>query len=180
MRALRHRYNFRTCCQEILERPAVAATDWKDTSHDLGGITYVYRLEEHKLRFASSSSTGLRRWYIPSRCRYRLMHPVFPTRLSVTETQSPPPSFGPPGTTFELDCGYHLRVFYEGIHESHDCMQKEPSARTWYSKSLSAGPLGLRAWIWPSSGRFGSTAYILGLIEVMTNLSLPDLVRFRA
>ena len=38
----------------------------------------------------------------------------------------------------------------------------------------------LRAWIWPSSGRFGGTAYTLGLIKVMANLSPPDLVRFRA
>ena len=33
--------------------------------------------------------------------------------MSATETQSSPPSSGPPDTTFELDCGYHLRVFYE-------------------------------------------------------------------
>ena len=48
-------------------------------------------------------------------------------------------------------------------------------------KSLSAGPLRLRAWIWLSSGRFSSTASTLRSIEVgMVNLSLPDLVRFRA
>ena len=34
-----------------------------------------------------------------------------------------------PDTTFKLDCGYHLRVIYENINEeSHDCMEKEPSA----------------------------------------------------
>ena len=36
-------------------------------------------------------------------------------------------------------------------------MQKEPSARAWHGKSLSAGPLGLRAWIWPSTGGFDIT-----------------------
>ena len=30
-----------------------------------------------------------------------------------------------------------------------------------YGKSLSAGPLRLRAWIWPSTGEFDSTACIL-------------------
>ena len=59
-----------------------------------------------------------------------------------------------------------------------------------YGKSLSAGPLGLRAWIWPSTRGFNSTACILhttyangnnpGPIEGMVNLSPPDLVRFRA
>ena len=33
-----------------------------------------------------------------------------------------------PGTTFKLDCGYHLCVFYDNIQKSHDRMQKEPSA----------------------------------------------------
>ena len=32
-------------------------------------------------------------------CRYRLMHPDFPTWSSATETQSSPPSPSPPGTT---------------------------------------------------------------------------------
>ena len=50
----------------------------------------------------SLSSTGLRRCYATSRCRYRLMHPGFPTRLSATETQSSPPSSGSPGTTFAV------------------------------------------------------------------------------
>ena len=30
--------------------------------------------------------------------------------MSATETQSSPLNPGPPSTTFELDCGYHLRV----------------------------------------------------------------------
>ena len=48
----------------------------------------------------SSSSTGFGRCYATSRCRYRLMHPSFPTRL--IETQSSPSSPGPPGTNLEL------------------------------------------------------------------------------
>ena len=43
---------------------------------------------------SSSSSTSFRRCYATSRCRYRLMHPGFPTRSSATETQSSPPSSG--------------------------------------------------------------------------------------
>ena len=42
-------------------------------------------------------------------------------------------------------------------------------AKTMYAKSLSAGPLGLRAWIWLSQCEVG-----------MVNLSPPDRVRFRA
>ena len=49
-----------------------------------------------------------------------------------------------------------------------------------YDKSLPAGFLKLRARIWPSTGGFDSTAYTLGFIEVMANLSTLDLVRFRA
>ena len=49
------------------------------------------------------------------------MHLGFPTQLSATKTQSSPPSSGPPSTTFELNCGYHLRIFYEDIKwESYD------------------------------------------------------------
>ena len=44
-------------------------------------------------------------------------------------------------------------------------MQKEPSAWVWHYKSLSAGPLRLRALIWPSTGRFDNTACILWPIE---------------
>ena len=159
------------------------STDEKNTSHDSGRIAYVYQMEGHKLRFdpchhqpadllggfinrfcdgisagkvpttiqSSLLLTGLRRCYATSRCKYRLMYPGFPTRSLATETQSSPPSPGPPGTTFELDCGYHLCVFYESIYESH---KRTFSAGLWRSKSLSAGLVGLRAWIWPSSGRF--------------------------
>ena len=42
-------------------------------------------------------------------------------------------------------------------------------AKTMYAKSLSAGPLRLRAWIWLSRCEVG-----------MVNLSPPDRVRFRA
>ena len=54
----------------------------------------------------SSSSTGFGRCYATSRCRYRLMHPGFPTRLSATKTHSSSPSSGARGTTFRLGCGY--------------------------------------------------------------------------
>ena len=58
-----------------------------------------------------------------------MIHPGFLTRLLATEIQSPPPSPSPPGIAFELDCSYHLRVIYENINsESHDYIQKEPSA----------------------------------------------------
>ena len=57
MVSLRHREDSRTRYQKILGRPAVAATDWT-TSHDSGGIAYVYRLEEYELQFASSLATG--------------------------------------------------------------------------------------------------------------------------
>ena len=35
--------------------------------------------------------------------------------MLASKSQCSPPSFGPPGTTFELDCGYHLHIFYENI-----------------------------------------------------------------
>ena len=54
----------------------------------------------------SSSSTGFGRYYATNRCRYRLMHPGFLTRLSTTETQSLSSSFGPRGTTFRLGYVY--------------------------------------------------------------------------
>ena len=75
-------------------------TDWKDTSHNLGGISYVYQLTIHNLggiayvirriqvTIWSLLLTGLRRWYTTSRCRYQLMYPSFPTRSLATETQS--------------------------------------------------------------------------------------------
>ena len=58
--------------------------------------------------------------------------------ILATETQFLPPSSGPPGTTFELDCGYHLRTSCKDINPHVDE----------YGKSLSAGPVRLRAWIW--------------------------------
>ena len=36
--------------------------------------------------------------------------------MSATKTQSSSASSGFPGTTFEPDCGYYLRVFYERKH----------------------------------------------------------------
>ena len=57
------------------------------------------------IRFLSLS-VGLQKLYVTNRCRYRLMHTGFPTRLSETETQSSTSSFGPRGNTFRLDCGF--------------------------------------------------------------------------
>ena len=37
-------------------------------------------------------------------------------------------------------------------------------------KSLSAGPLRLRTWIWPSSGRFSSTALTLRPVGMVISL----------
>ena len=57
---------------------------------------------------------------------------------------------------FELDCGYHSHASHDDIdprsrskatNDLADDMQKELSAQIRHSKSLSAGPLGLRAWI---------------------------------
>ena len=45
--------------------------------------------------------------------------------MVVTETQSWPPSFGPLGTTFELDCGYHQRVSCKDINPCPDCLQNK-------------------------------------------------------
>ena len=169
---------------------------------------HIHGLEGHQLR-SDSRHCRLTQWAGADTNRCTWLAEVFTplNSMSATKTQSSPPSFGPPGTIFELDCNYYLCVFYENINwESHDCMQKEPSVlacdianpfppylwgyvhgfgyhngQYWmYGKSLSAGLLRLRAWIWPLSGRFGSTAYILGLIEIMANLSTPDLVRFWA
>ena len=71
----------------------------------------------------SLSLTGFGKGYTTSRRRYRLMHLGFPTWLSGTKTQSSLLSSGLPGTTFELDCSYHLRIFFEDIEwKSHDCM----------------------------------------------------------
>ena len=87
------------------------STNWKDTSYDLilgvtDRLTKILRDEP---------------------VQTELMQPASLTQSS-TKTQSSPPSSGSSGTTREFDCDYHLRVFYENIQESHDCMQREPSA----------------------------------------------------
>ena len=108
----------RARCQEILRRPAVAPDTYSSS-------------EGHQLRFdsrhrrsayeddtpvtirSSSSSTSFRRCYATSWCRYRLMHPGFPIRLSATKTQSPPPSSGSFGTTSDFNCSCHPHVTYK-------------------------------------------------------------------
>ena len=103
------------------------------TSHGLGGIAYVYRLEGHELRFAlhrcqlayddSTFQAGIDDWCTPA----------FSTWLSTTKTQSPTPSPGPLGTILGISWLQAKRTF---------------STSLWHSKSLSAGPVGLHAWIW--------------------------------
>ena len=36
---------------EMTQTRLLLSTNWKDTSHDLGGIAYVYQLKGHELRF---------------------------------------------------------------------------------------------------------------------------------
>ena len=57
-----------------------------------------------------SSLTDLSICYATSRCRYRLMHLGFSTQSTETQSWLPSPSL--PGTTFELNCSYHLCAFY--------------------------------------------------------------------
>ena len=51
MRALQHQENLKICYQERALDLQLLYTNWKDTSHNSGVIIYVYRLEEHELRF---------------------------------------------------------------------------------------------------------------------------------
>ena len=51
MRALRHRENLTIVARKCFEGLQSLHTNWKDTSHDLGGIAYVYQLKGHELRF---------------------------------------------------------------------------------------------------------------------------------
>ena len=44
-----------------------------------------------------------------------IRHPASPTQLPATELSLHLQVLIPPGTTFELNCGYHLRVFNENI-----------------------------------------------------------------
>ena len=54
-------------------------------------------------------------------------------------------------TTFKRNCGYHLRVFHKRDHQLEILWlhaEKISSACLWHSKSFSAGPMGLHAWIY--------------------------------
>ena len=92
----------------------------------------------------SSSSVGLQRWYTSYNSilvivdqLQKMLHdepmqipidaPGLRRFLPPLTWSSATESLGPLGTTFKPNCGYHLRIFYENIQESHDCMQKEPS-----------------------------------------------------
>ena len=99
--------NFRRC-NSIIRSPRLSNRGSVVTSKFWSSLYCCLDVKQTTIR--CSSSTGLSTCYATSRCRYQLMHPGFQTRLLATGTQSSPPSPGPPGTTFELDCGYHLRV----------------------------------------------------------------------
>ena len=104
-------------------------------SHNSGKIAYVYRLTSHDLY-------GNERRFDPS---YRLFtrsasaDSIISNQNSVSTSKS-----WSPGTTFELDCGYNLCISCKNINPRPDLS----SEQTMYGRSLSAGPLRLRAWIW--------------------------------
>ena len=203
MRAFRHRENWITRCQEMLWRLQLLpipnhcykgtspngwlawrthrwilqrvfrSTNWKDTSHDSGGIAYIIGRIRVTIRFLSSSTgwrwknlltsfttgfllkgyqlrsdPGWQEWYTISRCRYQLMHPVFPDSIvSDWDSVSTSKSWSP---------RYHFwawlrlpptRLLWEHPEILWLHAKKTFSAGLWHSKSLSAGPVGLRAWI---------------------------------
>ena len=74
-----------------------------------------------------------------------------------------------------------LRLSLTRLLQRYQSPSRLPSKQAMYGRSFFAGLLRLRAWIWPSSGRFGSTTSTLQPIEVgIINFSPPDLVRFCA
>ena len=128
---------------EDLQLVPIPTHSWKDISHNSGGIAHVYRLEKHESRLG----------------RDCLCLPIEKTRAIIRKQRNSTAWTLPPGIpragadnnwctraggrshVFDLDCGYHPRVFYEDIKwESHDRMQNKPSARASHGKSLSARP----------------------------------------
>ena len=148
LRVLWHWENLKTSYQKRVLDLQLLYTNWKNTSHNLGGIAYVYQLERHESRrgwdyqylpigkapvtiwsssLLANKNDTLQAGADNDQCTwacgdlYRPYSPTrpttaSPTRLSATEVQFSPPSSGPPGTTFELDCSYHLRAFYENLN----------------------------------------------------------------
>ena len=164
IRALRDREDERTCCQEMLWKLAVTTdtylgleriTNWKDTSQDLGGIAYVMGSQQatthpFHYRLIQWANTNTDRCTPVSRLdRLRL---IFDLQILVLKISL-------------------LSSVAITTYASH--------LQAMYGRSLFVRPSRLRAWTWPSSGRFGRIASILQSIEVgMVNLSLLDFVRF--
>ena len=85
-------------------------TNWKDTSYDsiLVIVDQLLKMVHNEPVQIPNDAPGLAEVLIDLVIR----HPGPPNSIV---GQSTPPSSGSSGTTFELDCGYHLRVFYENI-----------------------------------------------------------------
>ena len=80
-------------------------TDWKDTSYD--SILIIVGLDDEPAQISRCTRAA----EITS--DVVIQYHDLPD--SATETWSSPSNSGSPGTTFELDCDYHLCVFYENI-----------------------------------------------------------------
>ena len=120
-----HDQDSRTRCQEILWGPAVTPDTYSSSEeHQLrsdpsGNVLIVGHSPPRPPRLNYTSRLS-RQPKVPaflvllprsqatatSQYRYQLMHLGFSTRLSATETQSLPSSFGPRGTTFRLGYSY--------------------------------------------------------------------------
>ena len=121
---------------------AYSRYQYLSTSYDLGEIAYV--MERLRITIWPSSSSADTNWCTPASL----------TQLLDTESQSLPPSFSLRGTTFKLSYYYTpLRLLSTHLLWEHQVgiswlhAEKTFSAGLWYSKSLSAGSVGLRAWI---------------------------------
>ena len=125
---------------------------WKDISHNSGGIAYVYRLTSHDLRGNGLRFDPSHRWLTRSASADSIVQ----SSVSTSKSWSP-------GTTFELDCGYHLRV------SSTSYVWQIPFRRTFEVTCMDLAITNVQC------------ASTLRPIEVgMVNLSPPDLVRFCA
>ena len=94
------------------------STGWKDTSHDLGRIAYIYGLEGHQLRF-------------DPHCRHAYED-------GILQADADNDRF--------THTGGRLHAFWAELRLPLYA-ERTFSTGLWHSKSLSAGPLGLRAWI---------------------------------
>ena len=157
MRALWHRENWRTRYQERALDLQSLHTDWKDTSHDSGGIAYLYQLEGHELQcdprrrrpayedgtFQAGADTD---WCTPAsrldcqRLRLSLhLQVLVPPVPLLSSTAVAAYASSTKKTSFSIpDSSRNLMTA---------CRKNLPHG---LSKSLSAGPLELCAWIWLS------------------------------